>query len=187
MSDTFSLENFFAEGMNALKKAAVEPSHPFRIPVLGTVAQGVPSLRSVILRDFLEEPFSLVFFTHAASPKVYDMLQNPVIACCAYDAGAGLQLRMNGTSKVHRQDSVARKYWATVPEARYADYDHDTPPGKPLPTVPDGGLGKALDRFFTVIVMEINEIDMLLIRRDGHQRAIFSKAAAGFDGMWVQP
>ncbi|MDP4998702.1 MAG: pyridoxamine 5'-phosphate oxidase family protein [Saprospiraceae bacterium] len=178
-----SLPQLLLSALHALSEAAQNPQHPFRSFAVATVWEGQPFTRTVILRDFTAEPTQLFFFTHALSPKVSHIRHQPEMACLFYDSQSGCQLRLKGQAHVHQDDQLAQKYWSAVPPSRYGDYTHPTPPGHPiLPPSPTPTLN-----FFSVIRTEIYEVDILLIRKQGHKRATFHKSAATFNGLWVQP
>lgn len=181
--DDASLPQLLLSALNALSEAAQSPQHSFRSFAVATVWEGQPFLRTVILRDFTAEPAQIFFFTHALSPKVTHIRHQPEIACLFYDPQSGCQLRIKGQAHVHQDDQLAQKYWSAVPPSRYGDYTHPNPPGQPLDP---HSLTPTLN-FFCVIQTEIREIDILLIRPQGHIRAKFHKTAATFNGIWAQP
>jgi pyridoxine/pyridoxamine 5'-phosphate oxidase len=169
--------------LHALSNAAQQPGHPFRSLVVATVSEGQPSARTVVLRDFCSEPTQITFFTHSLSPKVSHIRQQPQIACLAYDPASACQVRMKGHAHIHTDDALAQHYWSTVPQSRYGDYSHPIPPGQALHTSPQN----LPHHFFTVIQVEIHEIDILLLQSPQHKRIIFNKIDSVFTGDWVQP
>lgn len=186
-ADDAGPDQLLQNALLALKDAAGQVGHAFRTLVLGTLNGNKPELRTIILRDFLADPYRLVFFTHGKSPKVAHIRNNPETACSVYDPVSASQLRINGKTVVHQADEVARHYWPMVPPARYADYKPHIAPGDPLTTtsIPETSLPP--NSFFAVLIMEIQEIDILLIRPEGHKRAYFKKTQQLFRGSWVEP
>lgn len=186
-TDNAGLDQLLQDALLALKNAAGQAGHPFRTPILATLNGNKPELRTIILRDFLADPYRLVFFTHGKSPKVAQIRNNPKTACSVYDPRSASQLRINGKATIHQADDISRHYWPMVPLVRYADYNPKIVPGNPLTETADQDVSIPPDSLFAVVSLEIQEIDILLIKPEGHKRAFFKKDKQLFRGSWVQP
>ena len=82
----------FAEWMAEAETA--EPAEPSAAALATASAQGVPSVRMVLLRGFDERGF--VFYTNTESRKADDIRANPQAALCVYWKSLGRQVRIEG-------------------------------------------------------------------------------------------
>lgn len=83
---------------------AAIPILPNAMTLATANAEGVPSARVVLLKDFDERGF--VFYTNYQSPKGRELDENPVASLCFYWAQLGRQVRITGTvSKTTRDES----------------------------------------------------------------------------------
>lgn len=73
---------------------ASEPAEPSAMSLATADAQGVPSVRMVLLRGLDERGF--VFYTNTQSPKGEDIRANPHAALCFHWKSLGRQVRVDG-------------------------------------------------------------------------------------------
>lgn len=82
----------FAKWMAEAETA--EPAEPSAMALATANAEGVPSVRMVLLRGFDERGF--VFYTNTESPKGDDIRANPHASLCFHWKSLGRQVRIDG-------------------------------------------------------------------------------------------
>jgi pyridoxamine 5'-phosphate oxidase len=93
-------------------EAAAATDFPERVALATATADGAPSVRMVLLKEFDER--GLVFFSHYASRKGRELAENPRAALLLYWEGLGRQVRVEGpVDRVAAEESDA--YFATRP------------------------------------------------------------------------
>jgi len=93
-------------------EAASATDFPERVALATATADGAPSVRMVLLKEFDER--GLVFFSHYASRKGRELAENPRAALLLYWDGLGRQVRVEGpVERVAAEESDA--YFATRP------------------------------------------------------------------------
>jgi pyridoxamine 5'-phosphate oxidase len=94
--------------------SAAEPGLPEAMSLATADADGRPSLRMVLLKEF--GPEGLVFYTNAESRKGVELAANPHAAVCLYWKSLGRQIRAEGpVSRV--EGKPADDYFAGRPRA----------------------------------------------------------------------
>lgn len=99
--------DWFAEANDC---KAIEEANAMNIASVG--ANGAPSNRMVLLKDFDERGF--VFFTNLESRKGTEILANPQVSLCFYWEALGKQVRIEGTAD-QVSDAEADAYFASRP------------------------------------------------------------------------
>src|SRR5947207_1177732 len=91
---------------------AAVPILPNAMTLATATAEGMPSARVVLLKDFDDRGF--VFYTNYESPKGRELDENPIVSLCFYWAELGRQVRISGTvTKTTRDESEV--YFHTRP------------------------------------------------------------------------
>jgi len=98
------------------KAVKSEPVNPNAMALATATAEGVPSVRMVLLKDADTQGF--VFYTNLASQKVAELTTNPACSLCFYWKSIGRQVRIEGRAQpVDKEEADA--YFDTRPrEAR---------------------------------------------------------------------
>jgi pyridoxamine 5'-phosphate oxidase len=91
---------------------ATEPSLPEAMSVATATADGVPSTRLVLLKDYDRRGF--VFYTNAESRKGEELAANPRAALCFYWKSLLRQVRIDGAVEA-ASDAEADAYFASRP------------------------------------------------------------------------
>jgi pyridoxamine 5'-phosphate oxidase len=102
--------SLFADWLAAAQ--ASEPVNPTAMSLATADADGIPSVRMVLLKGADERGF--VFYTHSQSPKGRDLLVNPRAALCFYWKSLQRQVRIAG-SVASVSDAEADAYFASRP------------------------------------------------------------------------
>lgn len=159
-----------------LVRASVDRRHPWRVVAFCTQGAQGPAARSVILRKVQEDHRRLVFYTDSRTDKLRELAACDRVALLCWDAHHRQQLRLLGRAFVEPDGATVERYWAGVPEAARRDYGTALPPGSPLVTAgaADGAgadVNLALAReHFTVLNVEVAELEFLQLNRGQHQR-----------------
>jgi pyridoxamine 5'-phosphate oxidase len=91
---------------------AKEPSLPEAMSLATATADGVPSIRLVLLKDYDRRGF--VFYTNAESRKGEELAANPRAALCFYWKSLLRQVRIDGAVEA-ASDAEADAYFASRP------------------------------------------------------------------------
>ena len=183
----------------ALADGLIHARDPFHTPTVGTVRDGTPQLRTVVLRHVDREAAELGFHTDVRSLKRSDLEGVPQLAWHFYDRERKVQLRIQGRASLHTHDDVADHAWeVTTPLGRRC-YGQTLGPGHPTDTseVPLPFLGeleaghpdttaRCRDNF-CVVRSHLTEIDWLYLHFRGHQRVLFKLEGAEWSGRWIAP
>lgn len=164
-----------------LHAGATTPTHPFRWPVVSTVAaDGGPDSRIVVLRRFDPDARVLVFHTDVRSPKVTDLRRDPRCGFLFYEPDDRLQLRLRTTATLHHGDDFAYSEFAALPPHNKATYAGTTAPGTDEPTdapfdyPPKPPVDEAVAfGHFVAVACVIERADALELHPTGHRRAVF--------------
>jgi pyridoxamine 5'-phosphate oxidase len=98
------------------KAVKSEPVNPNAMALATATAEGVPSVRMVLLKDADTQGF--VFYTNLGSQKVVELTTNPACSLCFYWKSIGRQVRIEGRARPV-DEAEADVYFETRPrEAR---------------------------------------------------------------------
>ncbi len=188
------LAAFRAEAWRRLADGAERGRSPFHTPALATVdAQGRPRLRTVVLREADGKTGTLRFHCDARSDKAREIEAGSTAALHVYDGETKLQVRIEGSARLHRGDALADAAWTGSRAMSRVCYGVDPAPGTPLPEGgayampdedPEGRIGQ---ENFCAVVVRAERLDLLYLDRRGHRRAVFSRDGEGWRGAWVAP
>lgn len=183
-----------------LAAGAADRHHPFHLGVLSTIGlDGRPRSRTVVLRH--ADAGVILCHSDARSPTVAEIEANPAVAWVFYDPLQRVQLRVQGTARVHRGcegDPLALDRWQRSSRSSRRCYLAPRPPGEecdaPSANLPEELLGRIpLDgedapglANFAAIATAAIEIDRLELRACGHWRARLRLGAAR-SSRWVEP
>lgn len=162
-----------------------------RVQVATVSADGVPSLRTVVLRGLLGDgtPY---FFTDARSRKVDHLDANPPhLALLAWFEATRQQFRLSGLATVHGEhaaapwDTLRVSLWARLPPAERAPF-FGPAPGRLLVDAPPIESLEPLPKTFVVVSLTVADVDWLVLGPP-HQRASFRKVGATWLSQHLTP
>ncbi len=180
-----------------LSDAADDPSHPMRLLTLATIdEQGRPDARILVLRGANSQLRCLWFHTDARSAKAAQLDRCPHACAIGYDPRDGVQLRIRGNVKLHRDSELAERHWEQMEFHVRHLYADPFKPGEALMR-PDPRMRLHRDqlaadnlaegrRNFAVIELIIDEIEWLQVSNIGDQRAVM-RAADGWQVTALAP
>ena len=183
-----SLEQTLQSAESILEDAIRNAKNLFHTPVISShSAKGIQT-RTVVLRDFIQDSRIIRFHTDLRSPKVAELQANPAATMQGYDPSIKIQLRMLGSAEVHHQDAVTEAAWAETREMSKECYFQVPSPGTIMNKYNEFSkeiIDKESDAF-SVVDVDVEKIDWLYLKREGHRRAnIFIKESA--KDTWVSP
>jgi len=178
----------------------LEREHPFHTPVFGTVCDGVPSLRVVVLRRFWRKnPRGLVFHAHVGSPKISEIRSNKNVSWLFYHPQERFQVRVKGTATVYGDGELHEEQWLATEFFSRRCYVGEAPSQiseKPTSGLPEDFTQRAPTEEeseagrsnFAVIFSTIDQIDCLELNVKGHRRSLFVwKEAGDLETEWLTP
>lgn len=167
-----------------LHRGALDPKHPFRYVNLGTLGNGFPQVRTVVLRELTSEVEFLIF-TDFRSEKVKEIQNSPKVNLHFYHPKKMLQIRVEARAEIYFEDEFSERYWKRIPEARRSEYMGIFPPGMQISS---SELGYALGEksYFTVLKISPQRIEALQLCREGHLRIHF-EMQNDWEGQWIVP
>lgn len=176
-----------------LVRGAADRRHAFHTPSVATIGtDGAPRVRTVVLRGAEPATRTLRFHTDARSGKAAELAADARVALHAYDPGAKLQLRLEGTARLHRHDAVADAAWAATRPFSRACYRLATPPGTaaddPVAALVEAGEGEEAGReAFVAVTVAVSRLEMLHLAASGHRRSAFDWRGRALAATWLVP
>ena len=172
--------------LSELTEAGHKKDHPFRWPVLSTAdAEGRPDARTVVLRS-CEEGIAAIY-SDARTGKIQHLSAQPHATLLFFDPARMLQVRASGEASVHCGDSLAESHWKKLPEGRRNEYQSSAAPGTnwtPGAGERDETLGS---RHFAVLYVRFQQLEVLQLAREEHQRVLLWREAGGWVRQRVVP
>lgn len=181
-----------------LDLGVLESRHPFHTPVFGTVSEGIPETRIVVLRRFWRKPPRLAFHAHAGSPKIEQIRANPSAAWLFYHPAENFQVRMKGKALVHTDDELADEQWMSTSLFARRCYIGEAP-GKSSKK-PTHGMPKEIEKReptaeesrtgrpnFAVISTSVETVDVMELDVRGHRRSLFVFKDGDLEMKWLTP
>ena len=171
----------------------------WRLPVLGTVSNGEPRQRIVVLRQVDAVARTLLVHTDIRSAKIDEISTQPKGSWLFYDATNQVQLQLTGVVQIHSDDDVADSLWASETDASLRGYLGPLAPGTPCPQ-PEVNLPQDVrhripsrDELaearcnFAVLSCQIQSAELVVLRQSGNLRARFGYSGEEADAHWVAP
>ena len=181
-----NIDNIYEIIWNLLDKGKVDRKSPFHQAYLATYNENYPSIRTIILRNVNYEDKIISFHTDFRSNKINEILKNNNISILFYDHDKKIQIRCSGRGIINNKNENSNQSWQkTMPFSKKC-YIVDEPPGS-ISKIPTSGYKKEHEidlpnevilnsgyENFTLVNMEVLEIEWLYLYRYGHRRAKFT-------------
>lgn len=181
--------DYLESGANAGEKRSA-----FTMMQLATVGlNGLPSVRTVVMRRADRENSLLAFHTDLRSAKAHEIAQKPQVAIVTGDWPAGIQIRLDGIARVVQNHNERFVIWNSSRPQTLTLYRAPLVPGttieSPEHARPSQPVHGQMDGFenFCVIEVQIQQIDFLDVSQDIHRRARFSFTQGGWHATWIAP
>lgn len=183
-----------SDAWQMLARGVVDRRSPLHTPMVATTGlDGRPRLRVVVLRGVDAVSRALRFHTDLRSDKVAEMRAQPRIALTAYDAGAKVQIRLEGEADLHPDGATADLAWEGSRPFSRVCYGVEPGPGVPiasggdfrLPSLPeDIARGRA---HFCAVILRVTSLEWLHLAHEGHRRAHFTFGEGETVARWLVP
>lgn len=188
------LDGSLAEAWRLLEEAVTDRHSPCHTPSIATLdVEGLPSLRTVVLRAADSRSRSLRFHTDVRSKKVAEIVAEPRMALHAYHPQRKIQLRLTGAASLHCQDDVARTAWETSRHFSRLCYGVEPGPGTAIEQAwdwqqgEDGSVEASSFEHFCAVVLQADTLEWLYLAARGHRRALFDWRSGRLDQTWLVP
>lgn len=178
-----ALDTLYEQVWHRLIRGVHDRHAPSRHPTLATVSpQGMPNVRTVVLRGADKTAGRLEIHTNLRSAKVIDIQARPVAALHVWDSGQKLQIRIRTDVDVITGTQAAAK-WAMVPQGSRTAYSAQVP-GAPISGALDYDRQPDPEAFM-VLSLRVASMDILHLGPD-HRRAVYFREN-NWSGQWVAP
>ncbi|WP_162419480.1 pyridoxamine 5'-phosphate oxidase family protein [Cyclobacterium roseum] len=186
--ETDSLATIWDTVRHELHRGARDSKHPFRFVTMATLSAEQPDSRYVVLRQ-LDENLCFHIFTDSRSHKVNQLIHNPAVTLLFYHPRKRCQVKVQGTARIHQQDSLSKTHWETVQGDAQKAYQGLIPPGKEVanPGAAHVWMEEKGDAHFTVVVIEASTIECLQLDGLRHLRNRFYKEGDEWKSNWLAP
>ena len=184
-----NLEASLAEAWARLARGVKDRRSAFHTPVLASVgADGVPQVRTLVLRAADPVAWRLRFHTDWRSRKTLALAQEPRVAVHAYCPASKIQLRLSGLSIHHAPDTqVSREAYARSQEKSRVCYAQALSPGTQMQGPDDAGRIEGGADHFSVIEIAVERLEWLYLHADGHRRAEYTRTGGALSATWIAP
>jgi pyridoxamine 5'-phosphate oxidase len=190
-----TLSEIFTHCWSKLLYGSIIASDAYHIGVVGTQLNAEINLRTVVLRAIDPDDKHVLFYTDIRSAKLDDINNGSNLAWLFYDAAEKVQLRLSGEAIIHHQDELAEQHWQKVHTEGRKSYRAIPGPSTGIDHPVDGleylnednHDPEAGYKNFAVIVTQVNFIEWLNLKEDGHRRAQFRLIDNNWKGQWLIP
>lgn len=183
-----------------LARAVRDRRSPWHTPAVATVAaDGVPKARVMVLRAVDQVRGCFRLHTDRRAGKVAELAATPRAALLFYDAGARLQLRVEGRARIETEGAEVDSAWAASRPFSRRCYTAPQAPGTESPG-PASGLPPHLETReptlaeseagrgnFAILLLEAERLEFLHLAFTGHRRGVFLRDETGWEGRWLIP
>ena len=182
-----------------MSEALKNSSHPYRTFSLASIDGKIPSLRTVVLRDFSLENNYFDCHSDLRSTKIKQLEKNKKFSALFYSSKEKIQLRFKGIVEIFHKNSITKQRWENVTPSSKRCYMGPYNPSDVLeeyhPNIPDNVQFKdPTDQDsapgynnFVIIRCHFYEIDFLKLKYSGHQRCKFVFDKEKINVSWVAP
>ncbi len=181
-------------------RGAADRRSAFHTPVVGSISHyGTPDQRVMVLRKADRATSSLRFHTDIRSTKASQIAAHNAVSVLAYDPGAKVQVRANGSATLIQTGPLADAAWAATSTSGRRSYMTTLPPGAfsniatsglpgsfdlIVPTPPESEAGRAN---FGLVMLTLTRFEWLHLAATGHRRAAFKRGESNWTGEWLVP
>lgn len=178
------LDEVLANAWVLLEQGVASRRHGFHHAAVATVgANGLPRIRTVILRAAEPASRSLRFHTDVRSQKCRDLAGNPNLSLVFYDEPSKTQVRVDGPAVLHADDELADASWKSAQPMSKITYGIMPEPGLVIPSpdvvsIPEPQSDVEWARkHFVVVNVNIHTLQWLYLKHGGQRCAMFDFSA----------
>ncbi|MEL6134208.1 MAG: hypothetical protein AAFR59_12665 [Bacteroidota bacterium] len=194
-----TLDEVWQQIEDILKRGVADKKDPFQSLTLVTYDGKYPNPRTVILRKFNIQPFTLTCHTDTRAGKITDIAQHPEISWHGWHPRRRVQLRLYGQAHVHTHGTLWEEEWNRIGLTSRTNYSPIMPPAQQIDSFQEGQATYAKlaetsqaeseewKKHFAVVETKINGVEWLTLHRAGHRRARFTLQSQEWEGKWWVP
>ena len=180
-----NIDNIYESIWNLLEIGKKDRDSEFHQAYLATHSDNHPSIRTVVLRKIDSTDKVISFHTDFRSTKIKEISENNKISILFYDHNKKIQIKCSGIGIINNQNDNADQAWQRTQSFSKKCYIVNEAPGSisEKPTsgykkeheieLPDEEILNSGYEHFTLVNMEISEMEWLYLHRYGHRRAKF--------------
>ena len=151
----------------------------FHLPTVASLSvEGLPVMRTVVLRNVDVETRELCFHTDRRSAKFSELSKYSKICLHFYDASIRTQIRLEASAQLHTADPLAAAAWeASRPFSRLC-YSAEIEPGSKVASPPEAPTPKNANENlgyanFCLVRVAVHRLEWLHLAASQQQRAAF--------------
>lgn len=187
-SDNNELIKLWQQVVKELISTTSDHHHPWRSPVLCTQSAHGPRGRTIILRDFIDTDFSLIFHTDQRSTKYKELKEDPRAEFVFYNPNSQHQLRVKGNIEPCATHYISREL-EKLSNRHQNLYCLSIAPSTPITQPSQAWIFETADQSknnFTAFQLKPIQIESLQLGIP-HQRASFTITATSIQAQWLAP
>lgn len=189
---------FYHQIWKALEWGA-KKKNTFHTPVVATIGNHYPEVRTVVLRKADAANGQLWFHTDVRSPKWQQLQNDKRLTWLFYDEQHKIQLRVYTQATLHHQNAITKLQWNNAWKESKKCYSAKAAPGTPLPVAGNGLPADLLEKHydpelleagyqhFGVVVCQVESIDCLILKYNAHRRILYTHIGQSLQASWLQP
>lgn len=198
--DTTLLQRLRKLVIQQLKAATQSHRHPWHVAVVATCQGAEPRVRNVVLRSVGDVPLTLRFHTDLRSQKTEQIAVNSNLEWLFYEHKTRIQIRLRSQARIVTQGSQWQAAWeaTSLPSRRcyLGPYAPGTVCEEPNVNLPSGMEHRnpsqeeshAGMQNFAIVNCQIERMEWLYLRHDGHLRCSFERDAQDlWNASWLAP
>ena len=193
--------NFIVEEMwSHLEKSTKDRDHDFHSAVFTNLdKEGLPSSRTIILRNISKKNKKIVFHSDYRSPKIKEIEKNNKCLLLFYSPVLKIQLRIKVLSTIEYCNEISNTAWTNTKLMSRKCYLTSVAPGKIISNasdnLPDNLKGKEPEKLqsekgyknFSVVTNQVQSIDWLFLSSNGNKRILFDYSNNNNSFYWINP
>lgn len=182
LPSTPSLKEVESFALSEITDAAVDRGHHFRNVVFSTIGDEGVASRILVLRKATSNPFAVQLHTDLRSGKVTELERDGRASILLWNPAIKCQVRLKVEAKTIVKGSDILTAWAETRGPSRASYNTCSAPGSEMDGEywrPAAQRETANSMYFGIIHCITSEMEVLVLRREGHLRARFKY---GFEG-----
>jgi hypothetical protein len=188
-----TLDGVLSRTFQLLEGGVTDSKSLFHTPTVSLLDQDTIKNRTMVLREFSPNERMLRFHTDYRSSKIHQINVNANTSVHIYDPSEKIQIKLEGSAKLHYQDTVTQKAWKNSKKMSKACYSIPLPPGtevddpilcdiEPKELMLEDGYQN-----FAVLIFTFQQLEYLYLQASGHRRAKFSWQDEDLASSWLAP
>lgn len=151
-------------------------------------SKDVPAGRTVVLRGYDVKNGIITLHSNINAEKIIELNDNPNTCCVFYSRTKKIQIRCFGKGEVNNNNTRSSQAWNKMSDMSKECYFQNPNPGKAIKKYDDfsKNITNEESNAFAVIDIQIQKIDWLYLKREGHRRAYIFINEPSKD-TWVSP